>query len=129
MESSPVKDQRSVAVPSHLFYDVDSVNSYFSDVCTYQLYDANHVTSFWKFLNIDPNSRPKFHFDGLEPFNIEYRLRHMKQSSPGTDNIPSWVFRNCSYEIADIIAYMLKLSFSTGTVPSQWKKSYCHSST
>lgn len=106
--------------PSHLFYDVDSVNSYFSDVCTDQLYDANHVTSFWKFLNIDPNS--KFHFDGLEPFNIEYRLRHMKQSSPGTDNIPSWFFRNCSYEIADIIAYMLKLSFSTGTVPSQWKK-------
>jgi len=37
--------------------------------------------------------------------NVEKSLRHIKHTSPGTDNIPSWFFKNCSYEIAEIITY------------------------
>jgi len=37
------------------------------------------------------------------------------------DGVPSWFFRNCSYEIADVITHILNLSFSRGVVPQQWR--------
>jgi len=37
--------------------------------------------------------------------------------SPGLDNIPRWFYHNCSYEIAHVVAHILNLSFSCGTVP------------
>jgi len=45
----------------------------------------------------------------------------MKCSSPGLDGIPSWFFRNCSYEIADVVTHILNLSFTHGVVPQQWR--------
>ena len=48
-------------------------------------------------------------------------LRLMKCSSPGLEGIPSWFFRNCSYEIADVVTHILNLSFTHGVVPQQWK--------
>jgi len=41
-------------------------------------------------------------------------------TSPGTDNIPAWVFRNCSYESAELVADIFNCSFLTGTVPASW---------
>ena len=32
-------------------------------------------------------------------------------SSPGVDNIPSWFFKNCSYEISEVVTHILNLSF------------------
>ena len=49
-------------------------------------------------------------------------LRFMNCSSPGMDGISSWFFfRNCSYEIADVVTHILNLSFSHGVVPQQWR--------
>ena len=42
-------------------------------------------------------------------------------SSPGLDGIPSWFFRNCSYEIADVVTHILNLFFTHGVVPQQWR--------
>ena len=75
----------------------------FSDVCTDEHYDVNDVTAFNKMLDV--HAENNIEFSGLEPHNIETLLRRTKRSSPAPDYIPSWFFRNCSYEIADVISY------------------------
>jgi len=57
----------------------------------------------------------------LTVYNVEKSLRHIKHTSPGTGNIPSWFFKHCSYEIAEIITHILNLSFCSGSIPNQWK--------
>jgi len=42
--------------------------------------------------------------------------------SPGTDNIPScFFFKNCSYEITEILTHILNLSLCSGSVQNQWR--------
>jgi len=50
---------------------------------------------------------------------LKKSLRHIKYTSPGTDNIQSWFFKNCSYEIAEIITHILNLSLCSGSIPHQ----------
>jgi len=57
----------------------------------------------------------------LTVYNVEKSLRHIKHTFPGTDNIPSWFFKNCSYEIVEIITHILILSFCSGSIPNQWR--------
>ena len=56
-------------------------------------------------------------------YNVVKSLRHINHTSPGTDNIPSWYFKNCSYEIAEIITHILNLPFCSGSIPNQWSQS------
>jgi hypothetical protein len=44
----------------------------------------------------------------------------MKNTSPGYDNIPCWVFKTCSYELAGVIAFIINYSIRSGVVPSTW---------
>ena len=55
-------------------------------------------------------------------YEVERLLYHIKPSSPGLDNIPRWFYHNCSYEIPRVVAHILNLSFSCGTVPMQWRQ-------
>jgi len=75
---------------------------------------------------IKPNTKDRF--DGISNnyplsiyYDVEKMLRFMKCSSPGLDGIPSWFFRNCSYEIADVVTHILNLPFTHGVVPQQWR--------
>jgi len=45
----------------------------------------------------------------------------MKCSSPCLDGIPSWFFRNCSYEIAHVVTHILNLSFTHGVISQRWR--------
>ena len=51
----------------------------------------------------------------LSVYEAERLLYHIKPSSPG-------LYHNCSYEIAHVVAHILNLSFSCGTVPLQWRQ-------
>ena len=53
-------------------------------------------------------------------YEVEPMLKKVKKTSPGRDQIPYWVFNQCSVELADIVAHIYNLSLTTGTVPSQW---------
>jgi len=61
-------------------------------------------------------------FDFFAFHKVVLRLMsNTKASSPGLDNIPHWFYRACSFEIiAEIVMYILNLSFDTGMVPKQW---------
>jgi hypothetical protein len=56
----------------------------------------------------------------ITEIDIEPYHRKLKNTAPGNDNIPAWVFRMCSFELAGIIAFIINYSFRFGTVPSNW---------
>jgi len=47
-------------------------------------------------------------------------LSKMKLTASGCDGIPSWLLRECSYELADIVAHIVNCSVISGTVSSYW---------
>ena len=60
-------------------------------------------------------------FFPIEAFRMEGLLSRVQRTSPGSDNIPNWLFQKCSFEIADVCAYLFNVSFKTGIVPKQWR--------
>jgi len=55
----------------------------------------------------------------LNSYEVEPMLRRVKRTSPGRDNIPFWVFTQCSVELADIVAHIYNRSLTAGDVPTQ----------
>ena len=45
---------------------------------------------------------------------MERLLLHLKNTSSGLNNIPCWVFRKCSVELADAIAFIINYSLPLG---------------
>jgi len=57
----------------------------------------------------------------ISEFVVEKQLRTLKNSSPGADLIPAWVFRQCSYELAYPVMKLFNMSFAEGQVPTEWR--------
>jgi len=53
----------------------------------------------------------------LYDYQIEPILRRVKNTAPGLDNLPAWLFQLCSFELAEVIAGILNHSFRSGRVP------------
>jgi len=53
---------------------------------------------------------------------VELCLRRTKLTAGGCDDIPAWLLRSCSYELADIVTHILNCSFAMGSIPSSWRK-------
>ena len=115
-----------------LLSNVDSVNHYFSQIsfdksysCKYHS-NSNNVYLSHNYvscdLNMSVNSLDTFSVDCVSYNCIEHLLRNLNSTAPGLDNIPSWVFKNCSYELCDVIAFIFKHSLLTGSVPVQWRQ-------
>ena len=56
----------------------------------------------------------------MDNSELEPVLRRFKNTAPACDGIPAWVYRSCSFELADVIADIFGCSFSTGMVPVSW---------
>ena len=56
----------------------------------------------------------------LYDYQIEPILRKVKNTAPGLDNLPAWLFRLCSVELVEVTAGVINLSFRSGRVPEQW---------
>jgi len=79
----------------------------------------------WWFLFISwicfPQWRPLhtwFWVRALEPY-----LQRLRPTAPGLNAIHSWFFSKCSYELADIVAFIFNSSFRSGMVPEHWRRS------
>ena len=44
-------------------------------------------------------------------------LEHSVNTSSGYNDLPCWIFKQCSYELSSIVATIFNKSFQTGTVP------------
>ena len=51
---------------------------------------------------------------------MEVLLHGIKKTSPGAGGIPFWVFQKCSFELSEVVSYLLNLSFNLGKVRDQY---------
>jgi hypothetical protein len=58
--------------------------------------------------------------NSITEVEVEYLLRKIKNTSPGYDKIPCWVFKTCSYDLAEVIVFIINYSILSGVVPSSW---------
>ena len=98
----------------HLLADPDLVNQFFANISTTDDYNDSDVLSL--------QSSGAHNMDGCHITAIEVKLvlHHLKNTAPGIDSIPAWVFRSCSYELAELVADIFNCSFLTGDVPVSW---------
>ena len=66
---------------------------------------------------LDDNSSSIYVFSD---YKIEAKLRTMCSTASGFDDLPCWLFKECSYELAGIVTTIANKSFQSGVVPSEW---------
>jgi len=79
--------------------NADELNQFFTTISTDPNYKLNHITAFKK-----PDAP---HTDlvtsVVQNYQIEHLLRRLKNTSPYCDNLPAWLFKKCSVELADVV--------------------------
>ena len=85
---------------------------FFVNVSTNPQYDINDINCYRQATDVQ--------LPQLCDYEVEEFLRHVKRTSAGCDDLPAWLFKNCSYELAGIVAHILNCSFRSGVVPSYW---------
>ena len=60
----------------------------------------------------------------ISEYEIAMRLNKLKKTAPGSDDIPYWVFKECSFQLSPVITLIINLSLGLGVVPGAWKKAY-----
>ena len=96
--------------------DVNEVNDYFAGI-SYLPACAGSFSLSVGFAS--PNDDLYIHDFKLEPY-----LQRFRPTAPGLDAIPSWFLSKCSYELADIVAFIFNSSFTSDMVPEP--VSYTH---
>ena len=113
-----VSDKVGLSQPDLLFsLPIDEINQFFAKISTTDAYDISDIETLY-------NDIPNVHInDEITPIVVEKMLRTMKSTSAGYDDIQAWVFKTCSYELADIVTFIVYRSIELGQVPSNWQKS------
>ena len=117
-----VKGKSSNLAGSHKYSSImaspDLVNQFFAAIATADDYDLADIINLRNILPPDDfNILNNISFSELD---IEPLLRKMKNTAAGYDNIPCWVYRTCSFELAGVVANIINYSFRTGIVPTSW---------
>ena len=72
-----------------------------------------------------PHQLPPMADIEVAPEDIVKSVNNLKGSLSRTpDNIPAYFFKEIASSILPILAHLFNLTLSTGSIPSQWKKSY-----
>ena len=102
----------------------DIVNTFFAKVAFKENYDKHELDKYRT--DNSNNGNDNDHCNGineictLHNYEVEKLLSSMKLSASGCDDIPAWLLRTCSFELADIIAHIMNCSINSGKVPSYW---------
>ena len=98
--------------------DINSVNYFFAKISHDDKYVSPAADNTVR--PVDKRVRASTGYT-LEPYVIQKLLSQIKSTASGFDNIPSWVFAECSYELADIVSHIFKCSITQGVIPDQWR--------
>ena len=82
---------------SDIDLDPDIINDYFAEIATDPMYNKEHVIFVSRSRKEDSNAQRcpiSYHRD-----LIEIMLAKMRKTSPGNDEIPYWVYRDCAREL------------------------------
>ena len=53
--------------------------------------------------------------------SIELILARTKKTSPGSDNVPYWLYRDCAHELYEVFTMIVNMSVAFGVLPSAWR--------
>ena len=102
----------------HILTSPDAVNEFFA---TKAKADDYRLTDIVELRNvITPEELIQLENIALDETDIEPSLRSLKDTEPGYDDIPAWVFRTCSDELAGVIAFIINCTFRSGIVTFNW---------
>jgi hypothetical protein len=97
------------------FDDANAINQHFASVATDQTYDRSKIADLVEACDSDGFC---FH-----EYQIIRALRQVKRTSQGSDPLPYWVFKECSFELAPIITHLFNRCLISSTSPQAWKQS------
>ena len=80
---------------TRLLADPDAVNPFFAAISSTTEYSDSNVLSFKECVSESENMSDPY----ITAVEVELLLRRVKNTSPGVDNVPSWVFRYCSLKL------------------------------
>ena len=52
---------------------------------------------------------------------VQIKLARICRTLPGNDNIPYWVYRDCSSELAEVVTRIVNISVSHDVVLAAWR--------
>ena len=93
--------------------DLNQINDYFANIAIDPVCDRGKVIkaalrAHHRVVNFVNYSRD----------SIELILARTKKTSPGSDNVPYWVYRNCVHELSEVFTMIVNMSVAFGVVPS-----------
>ena len=103
---------------THILSSPDLVNKFFATIATAEDYNIDAVLNLRNVVTAEEYNLIKE--NELDELDIEPLLRKLKNTAPGCDNIPAWVFKTCSYELAGVVASIINYTIRTGSVPANW---------
>ena len=109
------RDDSSSSRTRNLLLDLENVNKYFADISFNPQYKESDVMAFLSNVSYDESA-----IHELSAFEVEIMLRRVTKTAPGRDNLPFWLFKLCSYELAEVVAHMYNCSLRSSTLPQQW---------
>jgi hypothetical protein len=102
-------------------FSPDMVNQFFAKISTANDYSRSEVMNLCCANTVRDNE--EISARQISVYEVERLLRHLKNTAPGNDDIPVWVFKSCSIELAEVVAHIINNSFSSGVIPSSWRTS------
>ena len=107
-----IKKVVSQSSSNHVFPDPDKLKESFASVfeeCMIPLSDFSSLPSQPLHISLD---------------DVLTALKRLKNSSPGPDGLPAWLFRDHRGFLAPYIQHIFNLSVSTGVVPDNFKDAF-----
>ena len=99
--------------------DSDIINDYFAEIATDPMYNKEYVILASRSRKEDSTAQScsiSYHRDV-----IEIMLAKVRKISPGNDEIPYLVYRDCARGLADIVTKIINFSLSSGAIHSAWR--------
>jgi len=79
----------------------NAINKYFANIASKDMYDPSELDHYRGDKSGD--------FQPLTNIEVEQLLRNTKLTAAGCDDILAWLLRSYSFELADVVAYVLSL--------------------
>ena len=104
---------------SDIDLDPDIINAYFAEIATDPMYNKADIIWASRSQKEDSivQSCPIYYHRDV----IEVMLAKVQKTSPGNDEIPYWVYRDCTRGLANVVTKIINFSLSSGGVPSAWR--------
>ena len=97
--------------------DENVISKFFADIATDPVYNKREILH--KPVIDKTAEASKLHH--MEDFEVQRLLVAIKKTSSGDEPIlPYWLFKNCCFALANVVAYIINLSISCGRSSNNW---------